>query len=95
VSPSTRRTAADVIAFVSGLVILVIVISASDERARREVWRLLSADSGPSTLAGLSDRLGRIGFAAFSVVAQWSHLHPYLVAFAVVAGVVVLAVRRL
>ena len=86
---------ADVLVFASGLVILMIVISASDERVRRDLWILLSTDRAPGTIAELGDHVGRIGGVGFDVISQWSHLHPYLVAFALVASVILLAVRRL
>ena len=95
VPSSTRRTIADVVVFASGLVVLMFVISASDERVRRDVWLLLSTDRGPDTIADLGDHLSRIGGMGVDVVRQWSHLHPYLIAFALVASVILVAVRRL
>jgi hypothetical protein len=95
VHSSTRRTIADVLVFVSGIVILLFVITAGDARVRRDVWVLLSTDRGPGTIADLGDHLSRIGGVGIDVVSQWSHLHPYLVSFAIVAGVILVAVRRL
>ena len=92
---SARRTIADVLVFTGGLLVLMIVITASDDRVRRDVWRLSSNEGGPGTLTDLSDHLSRIGGAAADVVSQWSYLHPYLVAFALVAAVTIFAVRRL
>jgi hypothetical protein len=95
VPSSTRRTLVDVLAFAGGLVILMFAISASDDRVRRDVWSLFTTDRGPGAIVGLGDQLSRIGGAGMDVLSQWSHLHPYLVAFALVAGVVLVAVRRL
>ena len=92
---STRRTLADILVFAIGFVILLFVIGASDERVRRDVWALLSADRTPGIVADSSDHLGRIGGVGVDLVRQWSHLHPYLIAFALVACVILVAVRSL
>ena len=92
---STRRTIADVLVFASGFLILLFVISASDERMRRDVWAWLSADRTPGIVADSGDRLSRIGGLGVDLVRQWSHLHPYLIAFALVACVILVAVRSL
>ena len=81
--------------FAGGFLILLFVISASNERVRRDVSLLLSADRTPGAIADFGDRLSRIGGAGVDLVRQWSHLHPYPIAFALVACVILVAVRRL
>ena len=95
VTASTRRTLADILVFASGLVVLLFVISASDERVRRDVWALLSADRTPGLVADSGDRLSRAGGVGMDLVRQWSHMHPYLIAFAFVVCVILVAVRSL
>ena len=81
--------------FASGFLILLFVISASDDRMRRDVWALVSADRTPGIVADSGDHLSRIGGVGIDLVRQWSHLHPYLIAFALVACVILVAVRCL
>ena len=93
-STTARRTIGETLLSVSGVVILVFALVATDNRVRERASMLVD---GPP-LAGVADVSGRAGHlagTAVQVARAWSGAHVYLTIFAVAGVVLLAAVRRL
>jgi hypothetical protein len=90
-----RRAIGDALLFASGVMILVVVLAASDDRVRDRASMLVGGGPPLASVADVGTRVSNLGETAFHVARVWTGEHVYLTIFAVGGLVLFTAVLRL
>ena len=95
-SLSARRGFGDALLFAGGILVLLVALTATNDRVRERALTLVG--SGPPPVAGITSvgaRAGDLVVTMIHVTRAWAGDHVYLSIFAVTAFVLFLAALRL